>query len=43
MSALCPTVEVCQGQESGVGRLVSMGRGRRPGALGEEYRKGKNI
>ena len=29
MSALCPTVEVCQGQETGVGRLVSKGRGRR--------------
>ena len=29
MSALCPTVEECQGQEAGVGRLVSKGRGRR--------------
>ena len=29
MSALCPTVEECHGQEAGVGRLVSKGRGRR--------------
>ena len=29
MSVLCPTVEECQGQEAGVGRLVSKGRGRR--------------
>jgi hypothetical protein len=28
VKALCPSVEECQGQESGVGGLVSMGRGR---------------
>ena len=28
MSALCPTVEECQGKEAGVGRLVSKGRER---------------
>jgi hypothetical protein len=25
--ALCPSVEECQGQEAGVGKLVSRGRG----------------
>jgi hypothetical protein len=28
MKALCPSVEECQGQELGVGMLVSRGRGK---------------
>jgi hypothetical protein len=28
VKALCPSVEECQGQEAGVGGLVSRGRGR---------------
>jgi hypothetical protein len=41
VKALCPSVGECQGQEAGVGGLVSKGRGQR--VFGGETRKGDNI
>ena len=43
VKALCPSVGECQGQEAGVGGLVSRGRGRGEGVFGQETRKGDNI
>jgi hypothetical protein len=43
MNALCLSVGEYQGQEAGVGRLVSRGRGRGEGFFGGETRKGDNI
>jgi hypothetical protein len=43
VKALCPSVEECQGQEIGVGRLVNRGRREEIGGYGEETRKGNNI
>ena len=31
VKVLCPSIGECQGQEAGVGRLVSSGRGKRIG------------
>jgi hypothetical protein len=44
MKALCPSVGECQGQEAGVGRLVSRGRGegKREGCF-LETKPGKGI
>ena len=41
MKALCPNVGECQGQETGVGGLVSRVGGE--GVFGGEARKGDNI
>jgi hypothetical protein len=41
LKALCPSVGECQGQESGVGGLVSRGRGGDRGLL--EGKLGKGI
>ena len=41
VKALSPSVGECQGQEAGVGGLVSRGVGM--GVLGGETRKGDNI
>jgi hypothetical protein len=38
VKALCPSIEKCQGQEAGVGRLVS--RGRREG-IGDFLKENK--
>jgi hypothetical protein len=46
VKALCPRVGECQGQEAGVGGLVSRGegeRGRRRVFFRRETRKGDNI
>jgi hypothetical protein len=43
VKALCPGVGECQGQELGVGGLVSKGRGKEIGVFGGETRKGNNI
>ena len=45
MKALCPSVWECQGQEVGVGGLVSRERekGMWEGVLGGKARKGHNI
>jgi hypothetical protein len=41
VKALCHSIPECQGQELGVGRLVSRGSGE--GIFGEKTRKGYNI
>ena len=41
--SLCPSVGECQGQEAGMGRLASSGRGNGIGVFGWETRKGDNI
>ena len=41
VKVLCPSIGECQGQEVGVGGLVS--RGRRKGTFGGETRKGVYI
>jgi hypothetical protein len=43
VKALWPSVGECQGQEAGVGRLVSRRRGEEMGDFGGETRKGDNI
>jgi hypothetical protein len=43
VKVLCPSIGECQGQEAGVGRLVSRGRGERIGDFRGETRKGNNI
>ena len=45
VKALCLSVGECQGQEAGVGGLVSRGRGKGIGEVifGGEFRKGNNI
>jgi hypothetical protein len=44
MKALCPSVGECQGQEAGVGGLVSRGIGKRIGGFPEgKTKKGDNI
>jgi len=43
MKTQCPSVGECQGQEAGVGGLVSMGRGEGIGVFRGETRKGDNI
>ena len=40
---LCPSIGERQGQEVGVGRLVSRGRGEGIGVFGEETREEDNI
>jgi hypothetical protein len=43
VKALSPSVGECQGQEAGVGGLVSRRRGDGMGGFGGETRKGDNI
>jgi hypothetical protein len=45
VKALCPSVGECQGQEAGVGGLVSRGRGQGmgEGVFGGETKKGNDI
>ena len=44
MKALCPSVGECQGQEAGVGELMSRGRGKgRGGGCFLEGKPGKGI
>jgi hypothetical protein len=43
VKVLCPTIGECQGQEAGVGGLVSRARGEGRGVFREETRKGDNI
>jgi hypothetical protein len=43
VKVLCPNIGECHGQESGVGRLVSRGRGKGIGVFGGETRKGNDI
>jgi hypothetical protein len=43
VKVLCPSISECQGQEVGVGGLVSWGRGREEGIFRGETRKGNNI
>jgi hypothetical protein len=43
IKVLCPSVGVCQGQKTGVGGLVSRGRGKGIGGFRGETRKGDNI
>jgi hypothetical protein len=43
VKALCPSVNETQGQEEGVGGLVSRGRGEGGGVFRGETRKGNNI
>ena len=45
MKVLRPSIRECQGQEVGVGRLVSrrIGKGIGEGVFGRETRKGDNI
>jgi hypothetical protein len=43
VKAQCPSVEECQDRESGVGVLVSMGRGGRIGSFGGETQERDNI
>jgi hypothetical protein len=40
---LCPSIGDCQGQEEGVGGLVSRGRGKGLGSFRGKSRKGGNI
>jgi hypothetical protein len=40
---LCPSIGECQGQEVGVGRLVSRGKGEGTGVFRGKTRKGDNI
>jgi hypothetical protein len=40
VKALCPSIGECQGQEEGVGGLVSWERGKGVGVFGGENRKG---
>jgi hypothetical protein len=42
VKVLCPSIGECQGQEAGVGRLVSSGRGKRIGDF-SEGKLGKGI
>ena len=43
VKARCPGVGECQGQDAGVGGLVSRGMGEGIGGFGGETRKGNNI
>ena len=43
VKVLCPSIGECQGQEVGVGELVSRGRWEGMGIFGGETRKGDNI
>ena len=43
VKVLCPSIGECQGQEAGVGGLVSRGGGRGSWIFGGETRKGVNI
>jgi hypothetical protein len=43
VKALTPSVEECQGQEAGVGGLLSRERGQEMGVFGGETRKGDSI
>jgi hypothetical protein len=43
VKVLCPSIKDYQGQEVGVGRLVSRGRERGAGVFRGETRKGNNI
>jgi hypothetical protein len=45
VKVLCPSIVECQGQEDGVGRLVSMERGQHivVGVFRGDTRKGDNI
>jgi hypothetical protein len=43
VKALCSSVGEYQGQEAGVGGLVSRGRGKGWGVFGGETKKGDNI
>jgi hypothetical protein len=43
MKALCPSVGECQGQEAGVGGLVSRSRAEGIGGGGSEEKPGKGI
>jgi hypothetical protein len=40
---ICPSIGECQGQEVGVGELVSRGRGEGMRVFGGKTRKGDNI
>jgi hypothetical protein len=40
---LCPSIGECQGQETGMGGLMSRGRGRGQGVFRGETKKGANI
>jgi hypothetical protein len=40
---LCPSIGECQGQEAGMGGLVTRGKRERVGLFGEETRKEDNI
>jgi hypothetical protein len=39
VKVLCSSIGECQGQEAGMGRLMSRGRGEVIGSFGEETRK----
>ena len=43
VKAQCPSIGECQGQEVGVGRLVSRGREERVGGFWRGNKKGNNI
>ena len=43
LKALCPSVRECQGQEAGMGGLVSMGSGRGGGFLERKPGKGTTF
>jgi hypothetical protein len=43
VKVICPNIGKCQGQEAGVGRLVSRGWGRGKGIFRWESRNGDNI
>jgi hypothetical protein len=43
VKVLCPSTGECQGQEVGMGGLVSRGRGEGIGDFQRETRKGDNI
>jgi hypothetical protein len=43
VKVLCPSIGECQGQEAGVGRLLSRGRWDGIGIFGGETRKGDII
>jgi hypothetical protein len=43
VKALCPSVGECQGEEEGLGGLMSRGSREGMGGFGGEIRKGDNI
>jgi hypothetical protein len=43
VKVLCPSIGECQGQEVGLGKLVSRGRGKGIGAFRGKTRKVDNI